>query len=125
MLKKTEKWPGISCFTRLTVENQQGEVYPVLGLAPVAVLPEYQRLGIGAGLVRRGLEDCRRMGHNVVVLVGHPSYYPRFGFLPAGPLGLELPIPVPEEAFMALELTPGALNGVRGMVKHPTEFDEV
>jgi putative acetyltransferase len=59
-----------------------------LGLAPVAVLPEWQRQGIGSALVTAGLGECRQRLASFVVLIGHPDYYPRFGFVPAGPFGL-------------------------------------
>jgi putative acetyltransferase len=58
-------------------------------------------------LVREGLEACRRLGHRLVICVGHPEYYPRFGFVPARTKGLETPFPVPDEAFLLCELTPG------------------
>ena len=98
---------------------------PALSLAPMAVLPEFQNQGIGSALVRRGLEEARRLGHGIVVVVGHPHYYPRFGFEPARPRGLEAPFPVPDEAFLALELVPGALKDVKGTVVYPPAFDEV
>jgi putative acetyltransferase len=60
-----------------------------------------------------------------VVVVGHPNYYPRFGFSPTRARGLEAPFPVPDEAFLALELVPGALDGVAGMVRYPPPFEEV
>jgi len=97
----------------------------VLSLAPMAVLPEFQNQGIGSALVRRGLDEARRLGHKIVVVVGHPHYYPRFGFEPARPRGLEAPFPVPDEAFLVLELVPGALAGVRGTIIYPPAFDEV
>ncbi len=96
-----------------------------LGLAPMAVLPEYQRQGVGSGLVRAGLRECQRVGVNVVVVLGHPEYYPRFGFVPASQKGLTSEYPVADEVFMAIELEPGALKGRRGLVKYRPEFAEV
>jgi putative acetyltransferase len=90
----------------------------------MAVLPEYQRQGIGSRLVREGLEECRRMGCDVVVVVGHPGYYPRFGFAPASRKGLRCEYPVPDEVFMVAELKPDALRG-RGLVKYRPEFGGV
>ena len=95
----------------------------ILGLAPMAVLPEYQRRGIGSQLVREGLSECRRIGCEVVVVLGHPEYYPRFGFVPASQKGLRCEYPVPDEAFMVAELKPGALT-VRGLVKYGPEFGD-
>ena len=91
----------------------------------MAVLPDCQRQGIGTQLVNRGLEACRRLGHSIVVVVGHPQYYPRFGFTPAAPYNIEAPFPVPDETFMVQALTPEALDGVSGIVRYPASFDTV
>jgi putative acetyltransferase len=91
----------------------------------MAVLPEYQKQGLGSQLVREGLKKCRPIGCNVVVVVGHPEYYPRFGFVPAGQKELRCEYPVPDEVFMVAELKPGALDGQRGLVKYRPEFGEV
>jgi len=93
-----------------------------VGLAPLAVLPELQRRGIGSTLVRAGLDACRSAGYGIVVVLGHPEYYPRFGFLPSSRAGLVCEFPVSPEAFMALELVPGALAAVRGMVRYHPRF---
>jgi putative acetyltransferase len=113
---------GHILFSPLVIETKDGPV-PALTLAPLAVRPELQNQGIGSELVRDGLERCRSLGHRIVVVVGHPAYYPRFGFSPAGARGLEAPFPVPDEAFMVLELVSGALEGVAGIVKYPPPFD--
>jgi putative acetyltransferase len=91
-----------------------------LGLAPLAVLPERQRCGIGSALVRAGLDACRAAGCRIVVVLGHPEYYPRFGFAPASSAGLACEFPVPADAFMALELVPGALAGAGPERAHPS-----
>jgi putative acetyltransferase len=96
-----------------------------LGLAPLAVLSEFQRKGIGTALMRRSLERCRDMGHDAIVVVGHPEYYPKFGFLPASRYGLRCEYDVPEDVFMALELRAGGLKGIRGLVRYQPEFAEV
>jgi putative acetyltransferase len=114
---------GHILFSPVVIETKDGPV-PALALAPMAVRPEVQNQGIGSELVRDGLERCRSLGHKIVVVVGHPGYYPRFGFSPARAQGLEAPFPVPDEAFLALELVPGALDGVAGMVKFPPPFSE-
>jgi len=98
---------------------------PALALAPMSVFPEFQKMGIGTALVQRGLEECRRLGHKLVVVVGHEEFYPRFGFVPAGEKGLRLPFEAPPEVFMVLELAPGALNGVAGEVVYPRAFHDV
>jgi putative acetyltransferase len=96
-----------------------------MGLGPVAVIPDRQRQGVGSALIRAGLDACRAAGHDVVFVVGHPAYYPRFGFRPARPLGLTWEHPVPDDVFMVLELTPGAAARLRGVVKYRPEFDAV
>jgi putative acetyltransferase len=95
------------------------------GLAPLAVLPEFQRQGIGSQLVRAGLAACRSAGHDVVVVLGHPEYYPRFGFVPADSKGVRCEYDVPREAFMVLELHPAALAGTRDVVRYRPEFAAV
>ena len=114
---------GHILFSPIVIETKDGSV-PALTLAPLAVRPEFQNQGVGSALVRRGLEECERLGHRIVVVVGHPPYYPRFGFSPARARGLEAPFPVPDEAFLVLELVPGALDGVAGTVRYPPPFSE-
>ena len=115
---------GHILFSPITIETQSGSA-SALSLAPLAVRPEFQNQGIGSRLVQQGLRECKRMGHKIVVVVGHPTYYPRFGFSSARAKGLEAPFRVSDGAFMALELIPGALEGISGMVKYPPAFDEV
>ena len=97
-------------------------VHSALTLAPVAVLPEYQKQGIGAKLIVEGHRIARELGHNAIILVGHADYYPRFGYTPAGKKNIQAPFEVPEEAFMVLELREGGLKGVSGMVEFAPEF---
>jgi putative acetyltransferase len=101
------------------IETATGTV-PAVALAPMAVLPAYQRQGVGSQLIRAGLDLVRGLGEQIIVVVGHPAYYPRFGFSSETAGGLEGPFR--REVFMALELTPGALDGVRGRVKYPAAF---
>lgn len=111
-------------FSPVTVEGEQ-ETLTAMGLAPMSVLPDHQRRGIGSLLVREGLEECRRIGHEVVVVLGHPKFYPRFGFTPASSKGLRSEYDVPDDVFMVAELRPGALGGRRGLVKYNPEFSKV
>jgi putative acetyltransferase len=115
---------GHVLFSPITLESEGGEKQAI-ALAPVAVLPEMQRRGIGSALIKYGLEACRRQGHRLVILVGHPEYYPRFGFKPARPMGIEAPFPVRNEAWMALELEPGATRDLHGLVRYPEPFNDV
>lgn len=94
----------------------------VMGLAPMAVAPEHQRKGIGSALVRAGLEQCRQLGFVAVVVLGHPEYYPRFGFSPSSRFGIDSDYKVPEEVFMAMELEPESLSGKTGRVKYHVAF---
>jgi len=89
------------------------------------VLPEHQNRGVGSLLVQEGLRECERIGCDLIVVVGHPEYYPRFGFVPAKQKGLSCEYPVPPEVFMVAELKPGALTGKQGLVKYRPEFDLV
>ncbi|HET9036717.1 MAG TPA: N-acetyltransferase [Myxococcaceae bacterium] len=93
-----------------------------IGLAPMAVLPGHQRRGVGGRLVREGLELLRAAGHRAVVVLGHPEYYPRFGFIRASRFGLRCEFECPDEAFMAIELSPGALANRDGLVRYRREF---
>ncbi|WP_341917182.1 N-acetyltransferase [Polaromonas sp. YR568] len=96
----------------------------LMGLAPMAVLPAHQRKGVGSALVRAGLKRCRALGVGAVVVLGHPSYYPRFGFQPSVRFGIVSEYDAPPEAFMVLELQPGYLGGASGTVKFHAAFQD-
>jgi putative acetyltransferase len=113
---------GHVLFSQVTIDPEQAGLNGV-GLAPVGVLPEFQNKGIGSSLVRAGLEACKRAGHDVVVVLGHTDYYPRFGFSQASEYGLGNEYNA-DEHFMALELREGALAQVRGVVKYQPEFNQ-
>ena len=112
---------GHILFTPVTVTSADSS-YQAIGLAPMAVLPRQQRRGVGSRLVEAGLAACREAGLEVVVVLGHPEYYPRFGFEPASRRGLRSEYDVPDEVFMALGLRPGALEGRGGLVQYHPEF---
>jgi putative acetyltransferase len=96
----------------------------LLSLGPMAVLPKRQRRGVGTALVRRGLSDARETEYPLVVVLGHPDFYPRFGFRPARRYGIETPYDAPDEAWMALPL-PAYDDRVRGTVLYPPAWDSV
>jgi putative acetyltransferase len=98
---------------------------PIMGLGPMAVAPERQRGGIGSALVRAALAACAELGVAAVVVLGHPEYYPRFGFAPAARFGIACEYEAPVEAFMLLELHPGVLQGVTGTVRYHAAFATV
>ncbi len=111
---------GHILFSDLPIETGRGVLHAV-SLAPMAVAPGCQRRGIGSALVGRGLELCRERGQSIVVVLGHAQYYPRFGFSAA--LARNLLGPYSGDAWMALELVPGALDGIGGTVRYPAAFD--
>jgi putative acetyltransferase len=111
-------------FSPVNVKSRRGD-WAAMGLGPIAVTPACQGQGIGSQLVRRGLEACREAGWEVVVVLGHSGFYPRFGFKISRPLGITCAYPVPDEAFMVVELRPGALAGRNGVVHYHPAFDGV
>lgn len=94
----------------------------LMGLAPMAVVPEHQGNGIGSALVREGLERCRQLGSQAVVVLGHAHYYPRFGFVPAVRYRIRSEYDVPEDVFMIVELQPGALTSAAGTIRYDDAF---
>src|SRR4029453_3522637 len=111
---------GHILFTPVTIDPPAAVRFA--GLAPMSVRPIHQRQGVGGQLIRTGLAECRQHGYAAVVLVGHPGYYPRFGFEPAHTKSLACEFPVPQEAFMVLGLHAGAFAGLSGGVRYRPEF---
>lgn len=101
------------------------KTFPSLALAPMAVLPEFQKKGIGGQLIIRGLAVAKEYGFRSVIVLGHQDYYPKFGFTPASKWRIKAPYDVSDEVFMAVELVEEGLRGVSGIVEYPLEFDEV
>lgn len=120
-----EQLVGHVLFTPMSIISAAGVSTPVVGLGPVAVLPDYQRQGIGSHLCQKGIKICQEAGHQAVLVLGHPSYYPRFGFQQAALFGITCAYDVPGEVFMALELQDGALSQVSGVAAYQPEFDGV
>ena len=115
---------GHILFTPIYIETPHGHV-PAISLAPLAVRPGNQNRGIGADLSRQGLEACQAQGHIIAIVLGHPNYYPRFGFSVALAKPLACPWGDCGEAWMAMELVPGALAAVSGKVIYPKAFQNV
>lgn len=111
---------GHILFTSVELDGVSVDAAAALG--PMSVLPSHQRSGIGSQLVTDGLDACRDAGRSLVVVVGHATYYPRFGFLPARARGVECEFDVPDEAWMITELEKGALATARGTVRYAPEF---
>jgi len=116
---ENEKIIGHILFTKITITQA---IQPVTAsiLAPMAVLPGSQAKGVGSKLIQEGLRRLKQSGVELVFVLGHPDYYPRSGFIPAGTLGYEAPYPIPEEnadAWMVQELRTGIIGRVKGKVK--------
>jgi putative acetyltransferase len=95
------------------------------GLGPMAVLPEHQRKGIGAELIRAGNEELKKHGCPFIVVLGHPEYYPRFGFRPAGAHGVHCQWNLPDNVFMILFLDESRMKGIESLAKYRPEFSEL
>lgn len=117
-----EKVVGHILFSPLVIDNGQRQ-FQSLVLGPVSVLPEFQKQGIGGQLIVAGHQKARELGFQSVILIGHPEYYPRFGYKTASGFGLKVAMELPsDDVFMAVELSQNALSGVSGMVVFPPEF---
>ena len=112
---------GHALFSEVTVLQERSELR-ALSLGPIAVLPDYQRKGIGSALIEHGHRRGRELGYTFVVLIGHPWYYPRFGYVPARDYGLVTIWDVSDPVFMVCELEPGALEHAAGEIRYPEPF---
>ena len=117
-----DKIVGHILFTPVTVESKETEIRG-MGLAPLAVLPEYQRQGIGSKLIQAGMDEMSKAQQPFVIVLGHPDYYPRFGFVRASQYGIVSEYEdVPDEAFMIVVFDEAALEGVSGVGRYRPEF---
>jgi putative acetyltransferase len=112
---------GHILFSPVTID---GADQLIMGLGPMAVEPSRQRQSIGSALVIAGLEECRHRGVAGVVVIGHPEFYPRFGFIPGSRFGLTCEYEVPDDVFMAMELIDGSLRGKNAQVRYHPAFSE-
>lgn len=113
---------GHILFTPIVIDNGTQQ-FQSLVLAPVSVLPEFQKMGIGGQLIKAGHCKSKELGFQSVILIGHPDYYPQFGYKPTSIWGVKTQIPLPsDDVFMAVELVSGGLSGVSGTVIFPPEF---
>jgi len=102
-----------------------GKMVEGAALGPMAVLPEHQRQGIGSKLVEAGNRKIRDEGYPFIIVVGHPEYYPRFGFRPASKYGIKCEWDVPDDVFMVRILDQAKMQGVSGLAKYRPEFSAV
>lgn len=116
-----EQIVGHALFSEVTVEQETGELR-ALSLGPIAVLPDHQRQGIGSQLMEAGHQRGREMRYPFIVLIGHPWYYPRFGYVPARQYGLVTIWEVSDPVFMVCELEEGALEHAAGTIRYPEPF---
>ncbi|MEW6125584.1 MAG: N-acetyltransferase [Acidobacteriota bacterium] len=120
---KDRRVVGHILFSEVTFASALCDV-KAIGLAPMAVLPQLQNQGIGSQLVKAGLDECRELGYEVVVVLGHAKYYPRFGFVPSVQYHIKSQYAVPDDHFLVMELRQGALNKCSGIVGYQPEFNE-
>ena len=112
---------GHILFSPVELSNNPERI-AITGLAPMAILPDYQKKGIGSALVRKGLEYCRKASYKAVVVLGHPEYYPKFEFVPSVQFNIKSEYDVPENVFMVKELEKGALKNCSGVIKYHNAF---
>jgi len=117
-----QKIVGHILFSPMTLSGKS-TIVKIAGLAPMAVMPDYQKRAIGTALVKKGLKQCISIGYQAAVVLGHPEYYPQFGFMPCSRFGIKSEYDVPDEVFMFKELENGALSDCQGVVKYHPLFN--
>lgn len=115
---------GHALWSPATVESETA-ILKGMGLGPVGVLPEFQKKGIGTALINEGIGILRSRVCRFIIVLGHPKYYPRFGFVPARTYGIKSEWDMPESAFMVLMLDPVQASSIHGIAKYRPEFSVV
>lgn len=116
---------GHILFTKIKIVKDDNTKNESLALAPIAVRPESQRMGIGAQLIQHGFEKARDLQYKSVIVLGHEHYYTKLGFMPADKWNIKPPFDVPKNNFMAIELETDALKNISGIVQYPKEFESL
>lgn len=119
----SNKIVGYILLTKIIIETNS-ESITSLALAPVAVLPAFQKKGIGRRLIEEAHRSAKELGYKSVILLGHENYYPKFGYQPLHHFNVSLPFEAPKENCMAIELVPNSLKNIAGKVIYPKEFFE-
>ena len=113
---KEDKIVGYILFTKIKIENHEE-----IALAPLAVLPEYQKQGIGSMLIEQGHKIAKQLGYHYSIVLGSENYYPKFGYIPAIQYGIQAPFDVADENFMAIKLNATDIE-IKGVVQYAKEF---
>jgi len=119
-----DKVVGYILFSKISIVDGERDITS-LSLAPMSVIPEMQRQGIGTRLIQYGLGKAKDAGYKSVIVLGHQKYYPKFGFVPTTKWLIKPPFNIPQNAFMGLELVENGLKGISGTVKYSKEFSNI
>ena len=114
---------GNIIYSKAKIIDEESNEFEVLCMGPIGVLPSYQGKGIGSLLMNHSIEKARQLGYKAVIIFGNPKYYHRFGFVNAQQYSIQTSSGANFDAFMALELTPGALNGISGKFYEDKVFE--
>lgn len=123
VFKETDEIIGHVLCSKITIKHESQNVNS-LALAPVSVLPPYQHKGIGRSLIQTAIQIAKALQYESMIVLGHPAYYPKFGFEKTSKWDIQAAFDVPEEALMALELQEDALKGISGTIVYPNAFFE-
>ena len=123
LIRDSEKIVGHILLTRIEIVASDGRSWPSLAVAPLSVLPGFQRMGIGGMLIREAHRKAAALGHSSAMLLGHKDYYPRFGYRKASGFGIRFPFDAPDECCLAIEFHPGSLSHIHGLIRYPAAFN--